>query len=116
MPDAEGRWELAATDSSRAQARLTIPVTAQVRTAETMNLPADVDGMRRFAEATGGALLGEDDGSIRSRTADGNATAPADGAPEAHHTEALWDNHWLIAALLGLYGLELVTRRLFRLL
>ena len=119
VPDVEGRWNVSASTPLADHARLTIPVSAQVRTTETLNLPADVDGMRRLAEATGGTLIGEDDaGAVRTRAdADGGASAiPADGATDRRHTEALWNTRWLIALLLSMYGAELVIRRLFRLL
>jgi hypothetical protein len=122
LPDGEGRWQLDAANPDQAHARLTIPVSAQVRTAETQNLPADVDGMRRLAEATGGVLLGENDGAaFRAPVPENAAGVQADAVPglgtlEPRHTEALWNTRWLIALLLGVYGVELVTRRLFRLL
>ncbi len=116
VPDVAGRWELSATDPSQAQARLTVPVTAQVRTVETMNLPVDVDGMRRLADATGGTLIGDDDGGSVRTLADANANASTVGTPDRRHGEALWNTRWLIALLLGVYSLELLIRRLFRLL
>ena len=114
VPDAAGRWEVAATGPARARARLTIPVTAQTRTVETLNLPADVDGMRRLAEATGGTLIGDDDTGAAHGHADTDGTSAA--TTDQRHTVAAWDSRWLIALLLGVYAAELVLRRCFRLL
>lgn len=108
-PDLEGRWEIVAANSAGDRARISLPVSRQVRTLETVNFPPDLEGMRRMAEATGGVL-------IESEAA---AFAPPPGldrALESKQSQPLWNTNWLIALLLGVYGTELITRRLFRLL
>ncbi len=108
-PDVVGHWQLTATDASGNVATISLPVDQQIRTAENSNAPPDVDGMRQIAEATGGALIGSD--PVFQPKA---ALAP--GADEAGTSEPLWNQSWLLGALLGLYAVELVARRMFRLL
>ncbi|MGB8352351.1 MAG: hypothetical protein WCD79_00530 [Chthoniobacteraceae bacterium] len=108
-PDTEGRWEVRATDTAGNNARITLNVSAQVRTTESVNLPPDVEGMRRIAEATGGALI-EDGAPVF------HSQLPQDQSSEIKYAQPLWNNGWLIGILLGLYGAELITRRCFRLL
>jgi hypothetical protein len=73
-----------------------------------MNLPADVDGMRRLAEATGGAMI--EPGSPVF------AQAATERPAEVLRAQPLWNNGWLVLVLLGAYAAELVTRRMFKLL
>jgi hypothetical protein len=108
IPEVEGCWEVRARAADGEAAKLSIPVYTQVRTAELMNLPPDVDGLRQLAEATGGALIdsGEPVFSQFARERPG----------EILRTRPLWNNGWLVALLLGAYAVELVARRIFRLL
>jgi hypothetical protein len=109
IPDAEGRWEVQAGDAAGNNARITFDAAAQVRTVESLNLPPDTEGLRHIAESSGGALI-EDGAAIFH-------TQPQwDLAFEPVHAKPLWNNAWLIGALLAIYGVELVTRRFFRLL
>jgi hypothetical protein len=108
-PDALGRWQLTATDSTGNVATMSLPVEPMVRTAENSNTPPDIDGMRQIADATGGALIGSDP-VFQPKSAE---TAEDEGAKSS---QPLWNQSWLLGALLGLYALELITRRMFRLL
>lgn len=108
-PDAEGRWEVSANDSAGNFARITMPVAIKGTAVESTDIPADVEALRRMAEATGGGLIGNDPAAIRPRPAAAQASATKLPQP-------LWDTRWIIATLLGLYGVELVTRRLAKLL
>lgn len=108
-PDAEGRWEVSASDEAGNLARITIPVGTKKASGESTDTPADVEGLRRIAEATGGGLIDGDTAAIRSRPAATLASATKIPQP-------LWDTRWLIATLLGLYGAELVVRRVSKLL
>ncbi len=107
-PGAPGHWEVRATDPARNLSRLTFPVTEKAMTTETLNLPPDLEGMRRLAESTGGALIGDEPVFEKS--------AVTEGAPQLQSVQPMWHSSWLLGLLLGLYGTELVVRRFFRLL
>jgi hypothetical protein len=112
IPDEEGSWLTQASTPDGSVARNSVIVAARTQTKqtlETMNLPTDVDGLRRLAESTGGALIGE---------APVFQTPPpvAGGLQKIGVARPLWDTRWLAALLLGLYAVELVVRRIFRLL
>jgi len=108
-PDAEGRWQINASDTAGDTASVSIPVEAVARTAENSNAPPDVDGLQAIAEATGGSLIGSDPVfQTESRT-------PVAGV-ELKNAEPAWNQSWLLGVLLGLYVVELVARRVFRLL
>ncbi len=68
VPDAAGRWEVRATDPAKNLARVTFAVSEKAVTAESLDLPPDVEGMRRLAQSTGGALIG-DEPVFQDRTA-----------------------------------------------
>ena len=108
IPNAAGRWEVQAAGSGKKSARLVFPVGENSQSAEMMNLPPDVDGMRQLAESTGGAMI-EDAPVFQPRAAAG-------AAPGLQHVRPLWNSTWLLGGLLGLYATELILRRRFRLL
>ena len=109
VPDAEGRWEVEATDSKRNLARITLPISTQTQKTEALNIPADVEGLRGLAEATGGAIIGEGFNILQIQPA-----APSLLAPRVSHP--ICNNSWCLLLLLGVYAVELGTRRLFKLL
>jgi hypothetical protein len=108
-PDVIGQWQLNATDATGKVATISLPVDQEIRTAENSNAPPDIDGMRLIADATGGALIGSDP-VFEPKTADLGT------GDDVKTTEPLWNQSWLLGALLGLYAVELVARRMFRLL
>jgi hypothetical protein len=108
-PDTEGRWELTATDAAGNFARITIPVGARKTQVESLDDPVDVESLRKLAEATGGALVENTTAAIQPRI-------ETPQLPETKRARPLWDTQWLIAALLGIYGVELVLRRIAKLL
>ena len=107
-PDAPGAWEAKATGADGDAARISIPVTAQAQSLEQMNLPPDAEGLRRLAEATGGALI--------ESSAPVFAGMAVERPGEVVRTQPLWNNGWLVMLLLGAYAAELATRRFFNLL
>lgn len=108
IPDAEGCWEAKASGTDGDEAKISIPVVAQVRTAEMMGLPPDVDGLRRLAETTGGALIESGNPVF--------AQMKLERPGEILRAQPVWNNGWLVLFLLGGYAAELVTRRKFKLL
>jgi hypothetical protein len=108
-PDAEGRWQLIATGTDGSAATMSLPVEAELRTAENSNSPPDVDGLRQIANETGGALV-ENDPVFQTQI------RPSTVGMEAKMVQPLWNQSWLLGVLLGLYAVELVARRVFRLL
>ncbi|MFA7343424.1 MAG: hypothetical protein WC003_03880 [Terrimicrobiaceae bacterium] len=109
VPDSEGKWEVVAGNADGDRARITLTVSTRDQTLETSNLPPDADGLRRIAEATGGALIDTEDATVFRLRAGEDRESPLKSMP-------LWNSSWLLALLLGVYGAELITRRLFRLL
>ncbi|MEA3186888.1 MAG: hypothetical protein QOD99_718, partial [Chthoniobacter sp.] len=107
-PDQPGRWRLQARDATGGEAHITVSVDAQPRTAETSNLPPDIDGLRQLAQATGGALI-ETEPVF-------HPPSPTAAIPEMKRTHPLWNSPWGMAVLLGLYGIELILRRSLKLL
>ena len=108
IPDAEGCWEVKADTAAGDAATASIAVVAQTRTAQLMNLPPDVDGLRQLAEVTGGALIESD------RPAFSQFAMERPG--EILRARPLWNNGWIVALLLGVYVMELLVRRKFGLL
>lgn len=106
-PDREGCWEAQASTTDGDAAKLSFVVVAQAHTAEMMNLPPDVDGLRRLAEATGGTLI-ESGAPVFSQL-------KPEHAGDILRTQPIWNTGWLVALLLGGYAIELVTRRVFKL-
>lgn len=108
-PEQDGRWEVTAETASGDRAKISLPVSRQAQTVETANLPPDLEGMRRLAEATGGALINQDAAAFP-------APPPVLEAPEVKRASPIWNSSALILLLLGFYSTELITRRFFRLL
>ena len=67
-------------------------------TTESLNLPPDVEGMRRLAQSTGGALIG-DEPVFQDRAAAVVGEAPP------RRVEPVWNSGWLLGLMLGLYGI-----------
>ena len=109
VPTMPGRWLAEATDAGGASARATVAVANNAQTLETMRLPTDVDGLRRLAESTGGALIEE-------APVFHAAAKPDADAAKVVRMQAVWDSRWLATLLLGVYAVELVMRRIYKLL
>jgi hypothetical protein len=108
-PATPGRWEVRAADAARNAARLTFLVPEKPRTTESLNLPPDIEGMRRLAESTGGALIEEASPIF-------HAPPTPDEQARIRRVQPVWNSSWLLALLLGLYAAELILRRCYRLL
>jgi hypothetical protein len=112
IPDEAGSWlaQASTPDGSFASSSILVSSHAQAGlTLEMMNLPPDVDGLRRLAESTGGAMIEEAQVFQTPQPVAG-------GLPKIGLARPLWDTRWLAGLLLGLYAVELIVRRMFRLL
>ncbi len=107
-PTITGRWEVRATDAAGRLAHVVFPVGEKSASAELLNLPADVSGMRQLAESTGGALVQD--------AADFQTPMETAAKPPAKTPEPLWNSGMLLVVMLGLYATELITRRHYKLL
>lgn len=107
-PTTTGRWEVRATDAAGRMAHVVFPVAEKSASAELLNLPADLAGMRQLAESTGGALV---DGTTLFQPSQEAAAKPPAKLPEP-----LWNSGALLGFVLGLYGTELIVRRRCKLL
>ena len=87
---------------------MVFPVGEKTASAELLNLPADLDGMRHLAEITGGALV---DGTTWFQPSQEAAARPPAKLPEP-----LWNSGALLMFVLGLYAAELILRRRCKLL
>jgi hypothetical protein len=109
-PPKEGFWEITATDANGRVVKHWLTVKNTVRTGELSGAAPDEELLRRLAEATGGAVL---------------ENAPPPAWRETRQTksellnerrEPLWHQPWIFGVMLGVYGLEMLLRRKWRLL
>lgn len=107
-PTMAGRWELRATDSSGREAHLVFPVGEKPVSAELLNLPADLTGMKQLAESTGGALIRE--------AADFQPHWEPSSMQSAKTPEPMWNSSALLGLMLAAYATELIARRFCKLL
>jgi hypothetical protein len=107
-PTTVGRWEVRATDAAGRLAHVVFPVGEKSLSAELLNLPADVAGMKQLAESTGGTLV---EAGTEFQTPL-EAAAP----PPAKTPEPLWNSSLWLMVILGLYAAELIARRRCKLL
>ena len=107
-PSSKGRWEVRATDAAGRQARVVFPVGEKPVSAELLNLPTDMAGMKQLAESTGGALVRD--------AADFQSPLETAARPAMKTPEPLWNSGLLLVVMLGLYATELIARRRNKLL
>jgi hypothetical protein len=110
-PDKPGNWRIHAEDSQGAQMETCLQVLGVSHADELSGLPADKDGLRKLAVATGGSLL--DDGSPDNWSASG---APQPTTLVSKRTQPLWDKWFVLLLGLGCYVTELIWRRRAQLL
>ena len=108
VPTTTGRWEVDATDTDGQQAHVVFPVGKKPTSAETLNLPPDLEGMKQLAELTGGALIQD--------PTDFQMPMEVTAKPRSKTPEPLWDSSLLLLVMLGLYATELIVRRRWKLL
>jgi hypothetical protein len=107
-PGMTGRWEVRATDAANHTVRAVFPVREKAVSAESLNLAADLAGMKQLAEDTGGTLV--DDAT------DFQSPSESAAPPAAKLPVPLWNCGPLLLLLLGAYATELILRRRCKLL
>jgi hypothetical protein len=107
-PDAPGVWTLTALEAGGQEALTSLEIDNSPTLREDSGLSPDLEGLRRLASLTGGAVF-EDDTFFRQPAGLDPITAPARPTP-------LWHHSWLLLSCLFLYGCELLLRRKFQLL
>ena len=109
-PDQPGKWLVRVQDSDGAEIQTLLRVSS-VSQGELSGLPPDLDGLRKLAEVTGGAML--NDGTP-------DAWSSRSAAPQltviSEHTQPLWNTWAVLLVALAFYAAELVWRRRARLL
>jgi uncharacterized membrane protein len=110
IPTLPGKWRIFAGTNGGSQLETLVRVSNQSHSAELSGLPADVDGLRKLAEATGGSLLNDGVpatwGALQSR----------ESTVIRQHIQPLWDDGRVLAACLGFFVVELLWRRRAKLL
>ena len=109
-PALEGYWQILATDASGRQASHWLTVDRAAPTGEYSGIPPDEELMRDLANRTGGAVL------ENSPPAAWQMARQASGALLEERKTPLWQRRWVLGLLLGLYGLELLLRRRWKML
>ena len=110
-PDQPGKWRVQVQESGGAEMETLLRVSHVAHGDELSGLPPDIDGMRKLAQLTGGAML--NDGTPDTWT---GRTATADATVISERTHPLW-NSWIVLLLaLTFYAVELVWRRWAKLL
>jgi hypothetical protein len=112
-PETAGGWELTAEIGGAPPARIYFPVTAEA-TGELAPSVTNLEALRALAGETGGALL-----SHEAPAAWRKEKVPAEQKLEVVTTERafpLWNIWKVLSAALGCYALELILRRMWKLL
>jgi hypothetical protein len=110
-PNVPGKWRIHAEDSRGAQMETWLGVSDLSHANELSGLPADMDGLRRLAESTGGSLLNDGTPTNWSAPNTPNATTLV-----SKRSEPLWDTWIVLLICLGCYVTELIWRRCVKLL
>ena len=110
-PDQPGTWRIQANDSAGAQIQTLLRVGNISRSAELSGLPPDVDGLRKLAGLTGGAML--NDGTPEGWASRASET---DLTMISEHVHPLWNTWAMLLLALAFYAVELVCRRQAKLL
>jgi len=111
IPGEPGKWRIHAEDDRGAQMETWLRVSGLSHAKELSGLPADMDGLRKLAESTGGSLLND---GVPENWSVSNTPNPA--TLVSKHSQPLWDN-WIVLLIgLGFYATELIWRRCVKLL
>jgi hypothetical protein len=111
-PDRAGVWEISAAIQGANPAIIFPAVMPETNAELAQSLPA-IEGMRALARETGGALLSHEAPPAWSENPDRERQLEP-----ATHTRAFlrWNNWYVLSGMLGCFALELILRRLWKLL
>jgi hypothetical protein len=109
-PATEGFWRINATSAAGQQTSHWISVKPAGRTGERAGQPPDEALLRTLADRTGGAVL-ENTPPVAWQQ-----VRPDSGELLAERHTPVWHHPWVLGLLCGLYGLELLLRRWWKLL
>lgn len=109
-PPTEGFWRINATSAAGQQASHWVSVEPAGQTGEHAGQPPDEALLRVLADRTGGAVL-ENTPPVAWQQA-----RPDTGELLGERQTPLWHHPWMLGALFGLYGLELLLRRWWKML
>jgi uncharacterized membrane protein len=110
-PDQPGKWRLHAQDNRGAEIETLLRVSNVSHGVELSGLPPDVEGLRKLAQATGGALL--NDGTPETWAS--HASTP-EATMVSQHARPLWNTWAVLLLALSCYAIELIWRRRAKLL
>jgi hypothetical protein len=110
QPGETGLWTVSALGVEGDMIERTLTVVENLATTERSAAPADLAGMERLADATGGRVIRNGD---KLNPASPEQTEPLLVRQSLH---PLWNAWWLLLALLGAFSTELLLRRRWKLL
>lgn len=108
-PKTEGFWQITATDQAGHTAKHWLSVKTTAHDSEHAGTATDDEVLRQLALRTGGAVLANGAPSTWQKE-------QAGGELLAERRQLEWHRPWVLGLILGIYGLELVLRRRWKLL
>jgi hypothetical protein len=110
QPSESGIWTLTAIGPDADMIERTLTVSAHVATAENSGVQADLTGLNRLAETTGGRVL------RAGEKLQASGTGKREPLLVRQSVEPLWNSWGLLLTLLGTFSAELLLRRHWKLL
>lgn len=111
MPDRSGVWEISAAVQGANPAIIFPVVMPEATTELAQSLPA-LEGMRALARETGGALLSHEAPPAWREDSSERQLEPTSST----RVYLSWNNWYVLSAMLGCFALELILRRIWKLL
>ena len=109
-PEESGDWAITAMGPDADMIERSLSVSDRLATAENSGVQADLAGLDRLAEATGGRVLRS------GEKLNPAGTEKREPLLVQQVIQPLWNSWWLMAALLGAFAAELLLRRHWKLL
>jgi hypothetical protein len=110
QPPSEGLWQVTANDAAGVEAKHWIAVKKPAGIGELSGAAPDEELLRALAARTGGAVL------ETTPPPTWQEKTPERGALLGEQRELLWHRPWMFGAILGLYCVEMILRRKWRML
>jgi hypothetical protein len=110
QPPRVGLWQITAMDDQGRQTRHWLSVKKSTNAGELSGKPPDEELLRELAARTGGDIL---DAALPPSW---QPAPPSHGEMLAERRQPLWHRTWVLAVLLGIFSLELVLRRRWKLI